>query len=80
MSSTTKCQHLTESLSRKYSRSRNLIPEGGSAVYGRFEQACSVEQSYFAAAAEAIGTELYIKPYAHQLRLHVASYMSIVKQ
>lgn len=31
--------------------------------YGRFEEACSVEQSYFAAAAETIGTELVIKQY-----------------
>lgn len=31
--------------------------------YGKFEQACSVEQSYFAAAAETIGTELVIKQY-----------------
>jgi len=30
--------------------------------FGAFEQACSVEQNYFAAAAETIGTELFIKP------------------
>lgn len=48
---------------RKYPSGKKLIPEGDEA-YGRFEQACSVEQSYFAAAAETIGTELVIKPYA----------------
>ena len=31
-------------------------------AYARFEQACSMEQSYFAAAAEAIGSELVIRP------------------
>ncbi|OMP82713.1 Glutathione S-transferase PARB [Diplodia seriata] len=48
-------------LDRKYPSVRKLIPEGDEA-YGRFEQACSVEQSYFAAAAETIGTELVIRP------------------
>ncbi|KAH7341225.1 hypothetical protein BKA66DRAFT_517363 [Pyrenochaeta sp. MPI-SDFR-AT-0127] len=36
---------------------------GDLAAYSRFEQACSIEQSYFADGAETIGTELYIKPY-----------------
>ena len=41
-----------------------MIPEGGDdKAYGLFEQACSVEQSYFAAASETIGTELIIKKY-----------------
>jgi glutathione S-transferase len=48
--------------SRKYPSGKKLTPESDSAAYGRFEQACSMEQSYFAAAAETIGTELYIKP------------------
>lgn len=39
------------------------MPESDDQAYARFEQACSVEQSYFAAAAETIGTELFIKPY-----------------
>ncbi|CAG8971038.1 hypothetical protein HYALB_00005276 [Hymenoscyphus albidus] len=42
-------------LSRKYPSGKKLIPEDDEA-YGRFEQA------YFAAAAETIGTELFIKP------------------
>ncbi|KAL8783526.1 MAG: hypothetical protein Q9213_004572 [Squamulea squamosa] len=37
------------------------MPESDDKAYGRFEQACSVEQSYFAAASETIGTELVIK-------------------
>ncbi|PQE24819.1 Glutathione S-transferase protein [Rutstroemia sp. NJR-2017a BVV2] len=45
-----------------YSSGKKLIPEGDNEAYARFEQACSVEQSYFAAAAETIGTELIIKP------------------
>ena len=41
-----------------------MIPDGGDdKAYGLFEQACSVEQSYFAAASETIGTELMIKKY-----------------
>ncbi|KAF4545924.1 Glutathione-S-transferase [Lasiodiplodia theobromae] len=48
-------------LDQKYPSGKKLIPEGDEA-YGRFEQACSVEQSYFAAAAETLGTELVIKP------------------
>ncbi|KAJ6785342.1 hypothetical protein PWT90_02609 [Aphanocladium album] len=49
-------------LARKYTSGVKLIPdEGDFEGYGRFEQACSVEQSYFAAAAETIGTELVIK-------------------
>ena len=47
---------------RKYPSGKKLIPEGDDKAYGRFEQACSIEQSYFAAAAEAIGTELVIRP------------------
>ena len=46
---------------RKYTAGAKLIPEGDDRAYGLFEQACSVEQSYFAAAAETIGTELVIK-------------------
>ncbi|KAJ5387433.1 Glutathione-S-transferase [Penicillium cosmopolitanum] len=46
----------------KYPSGRKLIPEGDDKAYGRFEQACSIEQSYFAAAAETIGTELVIRP------------------
>lgn len=38
-----------------------MMPEGDDKAYGLFEQACSVEQSYFAAASETIGTELIIK-------------------
>ncbi|GES56886.1 glutathione S-transferase [Aspergillus terreus] len=49
-------------LARKYPSGAKLIPEGDDESYGRFEQACSIEQSYFAAAAETIGTELMIKP------------------
>ncbi|KAI4119313.1 MAG: hypothetical protein LQ338_007297 [Usnochroma carphineum] len=45
----------------KYASGTNLIPEGDNKAYGLFEQACSVEQSYFAAASETIGTELVIK-------------------
>ncbi len=40
------------------------MPEGDDQAYALFEQACSVEQSYFAAASETIGTELVIKKYA----------------
>ncbi|CAI4216607.1 unnamed protein product [Parascedosporium putredinis] len=49
-------------LARKYPSGKSLIPEGDDKAYGLFEQACSMEQSYFAAAAETIGTELIIKP------------------
>lgn len=49
---------------RKYNSGMKLIPEGDDKAYGLFEQACSVEQSYFAAAAETIETELVIKKYA----------------
>ncbi|KAF2704366.1 thioredoxin-like protein [Pleomassaria siparia CBS 279.74] len=49
-------------LARKYPSGKQLIPESDSAAFGRFEQACSIEQSYFAAAAETVGIELYIKP------------------
>lgn len=48
---------------RYYPSGTRLIPEDDDEAYGRFEQACSVEQSYFAAAAETIGFELIIKPY-----------------
>lgn len=58
---TGKIWSLTRFGTRKYP-GRKLIPEDPVA-YGRFEQACSMEQSYFAAAAETIGTELYIRPY-----------------
>ena len=47
---------------RKYPSGKKLIHEGDVEAYARFEQACSIEQSYFAAAAETIGTELIIKP------------------
>lgn len=50
---------------KKYPSGKKLIPKGDDKAYGRFEQACSVEQSYFAAAAETIGTELVIKPYIY---------------
>lgn len=47
----------------KYSSGEDLLPNSKDHIAcGRFEQACSVEQSYFAAAAETIGTELFIKP------------------
>ncbi|KAJ6137863.1 hypothetical protein N7471_004349 [Penicillium samsonianum] len=49
-------------LAKKYPSGKKLIPEGDDEAYGRFEQACSIEQSYFAAASETIGTELMIKP------------------
>ncbi|KAL1862771.1 hypothetical protein VTK73DRAFT_6658 [Phialemonium thermophilum] len=49
-------------LAKKYSSGKKLIPEGDDKAYGLFEQACSMEQSYFAAAAETIGTELVIRP------------------
>ena len=39
------------------------MPEGDDKAYGRFEQACSVEHSYFAGATETLGTELVIKKY-----------------
>ncbi|KAL8927915.1 MAG: hypothetical protein Q9172_001141 [Xanthocarpia lactea] len=45
----------------KYTSGPKLIPEGDDKAYGLFEQACSVEQSYFMAASEMIGTELIIK-------------------
>ncbi|WEW56273.1 Glutathione S-transferase hmp2 [Emydomyces testavorans] len=49
-------------LARKYTSGTKLIPdEGDYKAYGLFEQACSVEQSYFAAASETLGTELVIK-------------------
>ncbi|OAA60530.1 Glutathione S-transferase protein [Niveomyces insectorum RCEF 264] len=49
-------------LARKYPSGTKLIPdEGDHKAYAAFEQACSVEQSYFAAAAETLGYELYIK-------------------
>ncbi|KAH8892731.1 glutathione S-transferase [Thozetella sp. PMI_491] len=48
-------------LDRKYSSGKQLMPKDDADAYGRFEQACSVEQSYFAAAAETLGTELIIK-------------------
>jgi len=48
-------------LEKRYPSGRKLIPDEDQA-YARFEQACSVEQSYFAAAAETIGTEMMIKP------------------
>ncbi|KAF9888037.1 hypothetical protein FE257_009301 [Aspergillus nanangensis] len=46
---------------RKYPSGAKLIPGDNDEAYGRFEQACSIEQSHFAAAAETIGTEPFIK-------------------
>ncbi|KAF7513051.1 Glutathione S-transferase hmp2 [Endocarpon pusillum] len=46
---------------RKYTSGPKLIPEGDDKAYGLFEQACSVEHSYFAAASEIIGTKIIIK-------------------
>nr|POE89857.1 glutathione s-transferase hmp2 [Quercus suber] len=40
-----------------------LIPDDTDRAYAIFEQACSVEQSYFGAASETIGTELVINKY-----------------
>lgn len=57
--------------SRKYPYGKKLIPESDAAAYGRFEQACSMEQSYFATAAETVGIELFVKPY--ELRFHPVS-------
>lgn len=48
--------------------------DGDENAYGRFEQACSVEQSYFAAAAETLGTELVIKQYVYIYRLPRTGY------
>lgn len=54
------------------------MPGGDAKAYGLFEQACSMEQSYFAGAAEAIGTELVIKPYAYSLLyLHLCDTFSV---
>ncbi|KAF2273800.1 thioredoxin-like protein [Westerdykella ornata] len=49
-------------LAKKYASKKGLMPDADDRAYGRFEQACSVEQSYFGAAAETIGTEMIIKP------------------
>jgi glutathione S-transferase len=49
-------------MARKYKTEKKLMPDENAEAYARFEQACSIEQSYFAAAAETIGTELFIKP------------------
>ncbi|KAL4892223.1 glutathione S-transferase [Aspergillus ambiguus] len=49
-------------LARKCQFGKKLMPESDEEAYGRFEQACLVEQSYFAAAAETIGIELVVKP------------------
>ncbi len=43
------------------------MPLDNDIAYARFEQACSMEQSYFAAAAETIGYEMFIKPYVSHL-------------
>ncbi|KAL8807196.1 MAG: hypothetical protein Q9182_000878 [Xanthomendoza sp. 2 TL-2023] len=48
-------------LARKYASGTQMMPGGDDKAFGLFEQACSVEQSYFAAASETIGTELIIK-------------------
>nr|B3FWR8.1 RecName: Full=Glutathione S-transferase hmp2; AltName: Full=Hypothemycin biosynthesis cluster protein hpm2 [Hypomyces subiculosus]ACD39752.1 glutathione-S-transferase [Hypomyces subiculosus]ACD39761.1 glutathione-S-transferase [Hypomyces subiculosus] len=51
-------------LARKYDSGTKLIPDvDDHEAYGRFEQGCSIEYSYFAAAAETLGTELVIKKY-----------------
>ncbi|MCJ1399391.1 Glutathione S-transferase hmp2 [Xylographa trunciseda] len=52
------CKYLAR---QKYTSGRKLIPEDDNKAYSLFEQACSVEQSYFVAASETIGTELVIK-------------------
>lgn len=44
------------------------MPKDVCEEYAKFEQACSVEQSYFAQAAETIGTELVIKQYVCKSR------------
>lgn len=51
---------------RKYDSGKKLVPGGDDEAYARFEQACSIEQSYFAAAAETIGMELVIKQYVYR--------------
>ncbi|KAL8910260.1 MAG: hypothetical protein Q9171_004424 [Xanthocarpia ochracea] len=51
----------SRAICNKYTSGPKLIPEGDDKAYGLFEQACSVEQSYFMAASEMIGTELIIK-------------------
>ena len=56
-------QSYVYSCPRKYISGTKLIPEGDDKAYGLFEQACSVEQSYFVVASETIGTELVIKKY-----------------
>ncbi|KAF4549913.1 Glutathione S-transferase-like protein 5 [Elsinoe fawcettii] len=53
------CRYLVN----KYGSSSGLVPDvHDHRNYARFEQACSVEQCYFAAAAEGIGTEVIIRP------------------
>ncbi|KAJ5988137.1 Glutathione-S-transferase [Penicillium waksmanii] len=52
----------SRAICKKYPSGTKLVPEEDEKAYGRFEQACSIEQSYFAAAAETIGTELIIRP------------------
>ncbi|MCJ1455425.1 Glutathione S-transferase hmp2 [Mycoblastus sanguinarius] len=51
----------SRAICKKYTSGTRLMAEGDDKAYGLFEQACSVEQSYFAAASETIGTELVIK-------------------
>ncbi|ERF68134.1 hypothetical protein EPUS_08200 [Endocarpon pusillum Z07020] len=59
------CKYLArqvfQSRASNYTSGPKLIPGGDDKAYGLFEQACSVEQSYFAAASETIGTEIVIK-------------------
>nr|POE62536.1 glutathione s-transferase hmp2 [Quercus suber] len=47
-------------LAKKHYSGIKLIADDNDRAHGIFEQACSVEQSYFAAASETIGTELVI--------------------
>ncbi|KAL8807345.1 MAG: hypothetical protein Q9200_004704 [Gallowayella weberi] len=55
------CKYLARSGARKYTSKTRMMPDGDDKAFGLFEQGCSVEQSYFAAASETIGTELIIK-------------------
>ncbi|KAM5460289.1 Glutathione S-transferase hmp2 [Microsporum canis] len=57
------CKYLARQVFQSHLRvhSRLIPDESDHRAYGLFEQACSMEQSYFAAAAETLGTELVIK-------------------
>ncbi|THV55072.1 hypothetical protein BGAL_0014g00020 [Botrytis galanthina] len=45
-----------------YPSGKKLIQEDDDKAYARFEEACSIEQTHFAEAAEIVGTKLIIKP------------------